>query len=138
MQMKRGPLSLDAHAMTEPLLVIVFIAAPWIFGFSDVSEAKTISIAIGVLVGLTSLATKWRYSLVKLVPIRMHMMADILLSAVWILSPFVFGFSDNGAATRFMIIAGVLELGATLMTRWDPAKEVASNESRGGSRAARA
>jgi hypothetical protein len=136
--MKRGLLSLDAHAMVEPLLVIVFIAAPWIFGFSDVDDAKTISIVIGVLVGLTSMATKWRYSLVKLVPIRMHMMADIGLSAVWIVSPFVFGFSDNGAATRFMIIAGLLELGATLMTRWDPAGEVESSRSRGGSRAARA
>jgi hypothetical protein len=41
---------------------------------------------------------------------------------VLILSPFVLGFSDNGGATRFTVIAGVLEILAALATRWDPAE----------------
>jgi hypothetical protein len=40
-------------------------------------------------------------------------------------APALLGFSDNGAATRFLIIMGVLELGATLMTRWDERDEFA-------------
>jgi hypothetical protein len=46
------------------------------------------------------------------------------------ISPFVLGFSDNGAATRFLIVMGVLELGATLMTRWDERDEFAVQHAR--------
>jgi hypothetical protein len=135
--MKRGAISLDAHAMIEPLMAVLFIAAPWIFGFSDSDTATTISVAVGVAMLLVGMSTKWRYSIVKLIPIRMHMMGDMGIAALLILSPFIFGFSDDGGATRFMVIAGVLELGAALMTRWDPAGEVDSTATRGG-RAARA
>jgi SPW repeat len=114
-----GPIPLRMHAMAEPLIALVFIAAPWIFGFSDADDAKTVSIVLGVLVLLTGLSTRWRMGVVKLLSLGAHRMMDILVAVVAIVSPFVFGFSDNGAATRFFIIMGVLELGATLMTRWN-------------------
>ena len=48
-------------------------------------------------------------------------MTDLLLGVVLIVAPFVFRFSGNGAATRFMIIAGALELVTALTTDWEPA-----------------
>jgi hypothetical protein len=45
-------------------------------------------------------------------------MTDVGLAIVLIAGPFVLGFSDFGAATRFLVIAGVLELIAALSTRW--------------------
>lgn len=118
--MDRGPIPLNVHAALEPLIAIVIIAAPWIFGFSDVDDAKAVCIAVGVVMLIAGSMTDWRLSLVRLIPLRMHLMADLLLGAVLILSPLVFGFSDQGGATRFTIIAGVLELIAALATRWDP------------------
>lgn len=118
--MDRGPIPLNAHAALEPLIAIVIIAAPWIFGFSDVDSAKAVCVAVGVVMLISGSMTDWRLSLARLIPLRMHMMTDLLLGAVLILSPFVFGFSDEGGATRFTIIAGLLELGTALATRWDP------------------
>jgi hypothetical protein len=117
--MARKPISLATHAAAEPLVAILFIAAPWIFGFSDVSDAKTISIVLGVLVLLTGMTTRWRMALVKLLSLGTHRAMDFAVAAAAILAPFVFGFSDNGAATRFFIIMGVAEAGAALLTRWD-------------------
>jgi SPW repeat len=111
--------------MLEPLVALVFIAAPWIFGFSDVNDAKTVSIVLGVLVLLTGLTTRWRMGVVKLLSLSAHRMMDVLVALVAIVSPFVLGFSDIGAPTRFLIIMGVLELGATLMTRWNERDEFA-------------
>jgi hypothetical protein len=113
--------------MLEPLVALVFIAAPWIFGFSDVDDAKTVSIVLGVLVLLTGLTTRWRMGVVKLLSLSAHRMMDVLVALVAIVSPFVLGFSDIGAPTRFLIIMGVLELGATLMTRWDERDEFADH-----------
>jgi SPW repeat len=118
--MRRGPIPLNVHAALEPLIAIVIIAAPWIFGFSDVDSAQTICVVVGVVMLIAGSMTDWRLSLVRLIPLRAHLMTDILLGAVLILSPFVLGFSDQGGATRFTVIAGVLEIFTALSTRWDP------------------
>jgi SPW repeat len=120
-----GPIPLRLHAMIEPLVGLVFIAAPWIFGFSDASDATTVSIVLGVLVLLTGLTTRWRMGVVKLLSLGAHRTMDLLVALVAIVSPFVLGFSDNGAATRFLIIMGALEAGTALMTRWDLRDEFA-------------
>jgi hypothetical protein len=120
--MDRGPIPLNAHAALEPLIAIIIAAAPWIFGFSDVDSAKTICIAVGVVMLVAGAMTNWRLALVRLIPLRMHLMTDLVLAAVLVLSPFVFGFGDEGGATRFMVIAGVLEAITALSTRWDLAE----------------
>ena len=122
--MPRGPLPLIAHQMLEPVAAILLIAAPWIFGFSDNDTATTLSVIIGVVVLLTGMSTRWRISLVKLIPLRTHFMMDLAVGIALIVLPFVAGFSDHGGATRFFVIAGVLELGTASMTRWDEREEV--------------
>jgi prepilin signal peptidase PulO-like enzyme (type II secretory pathway) len=109
--------------MLEPFMALLLIAAPWIFGFSNVDSATTVAVVVGVLMLLIGSMTRWRPSVAKVIPLKTHFMGDLLFAAVLILSPFVLGFEDNGAATRFMIIYGVIELIATLGTRWD-AREV--------------
>jgi hypothetical protein len=122
--MPRGPLPLRAHQAIEPIAAILLIAAPWIFGFSDNDTATTLSIIVGVIVLITGMTTRWRMSLVKLIPLRTHFMIDLGVGIALIALPFVAGFSDNGGATRFFVIAGVLELGIAVMTRWDAREEV--------------
>lgn len=122
--MPRGPLSLSVHQMIEPFAAILLIAAPWIFGFSDNDTATTLSIIVGVIVLLTGMSTRWRMSLVKLIPLRTHLMMDLGVGVALIVLPFIAGFSDHGGATRFFVIAGVLELGTALMTRWDEREQV--------------
>jgi hypothetical protein len=130
--MPRGPLPLRAHQAIEPFAALLLIAAPWIFGFSDNDTATTISVIAGVVVLLTGMSTRWRMSVVKLIPLRTHFMLDVGLGIALIAIPFVAGFSDHGGATRFFVIAGLLELGTALITRWDQREEV------GPDRAARA
>lgn len=118
--MDRGLIPLNIHAALEPLMAIVTIAAPWIFGFSDTGSATVICVVVGIVMLLAGSMTDWRLSLVRLIPLRAHLMTDLLLGAVLVLSPLIFGFSDEGGPTRFMVIVGVLELLTALMTRWDP------------------
>jgi hypothetical protein len=120
--MDRGPLPLRVHAAIEPLIGIILIAAPWIFGFSHTNDAKTLCIVLGIVVIASGALTDWRVSLARVIPLRMHLMTDLLVAAILIVAPFVLGYSDDGGATRFSIIAGVLEAIAALSTRWDPAE----------------
>jgi hypothetical protein len=117
--MDRGPIPLNLHAALEPLIAVVIIAAPWIFGFSETDSATAICVLVGVVMLLVGSLTDWRLSLMRVIPLRMHMAGDLTLGAVLLLSPLVFGFADEGGPTRFMVIAGALEVLTALMTRWD-------------------
>jgi hypothetical protein len=120
--MDRGPLPLRIHAAIEPVIGIILIAAPWIFGFSDTNDAKVLCIVLGILVILSGAMTDWRVSLMRVIPLRVHFMTDLVVALVLIVAPFVLGYSDSGGATRFTVIAGVLEAIAALGTRWNRAE----------------
>jgi hypothetical protein len=117
--MDRGPIPLNLHAAIEPLVAVIVIAAPWIFGFSETDSATAICVIVGLVMVVSGALTDWRMSLARVIPLRMHLMTDLLLAAVLALSPLVFGFADEGGPTRIMVIAGVLEAMTALMTRWD-------------------
>lgn len=117
--MDRGPIPLNVHAALEPLIAVIVIAAPWIFGFSETDSATVICVLVGVAMLVVGSLTDWRLSLARLIPLRMHMIGDLTLAMVLVLSPLVFGFADQGGPTRFMVIAGVLEAMTALMTRWN-------------------
>jgi hypothetical protein len=130
--MPKGPLPLRAHAAIEPIVAIFLIAAPWIFGFDDVGSATAVSIAVGALMLISGMTTRWRLSLVKLIPLRTHFRMDLVLGAVLIVAPFVFGDSDRGDATRFLVIMGILELITAVSTRWDLREEVGPRQTTAG------
>jgi SPW repeat len=48
---------------------------------------------------LSGVMTDWRLALVRMIPLRAGFTTDLVLGVVLIVSPFVFGFSGNGAAT---------------------------------------
>jgi prepilin signal peptidase PulO-like enzyme (type II secretory pathway) len=110
---------LNVHAALEPLIALLVIAAPWIFGFSDTDSATVICVLVGVTMLIVGSLTDWRLSLARVIPLRMHMAGDLTLALVLLLSPLIFGFADKGGPTRFMVIAGVLEALTAVMTRWD-------------------
>jgi hypothetical protein len=116
--LRQGPIPLNLHAASEPFLVALLIAAPFILGFSDESAPTALSIVAGVVILVVAMSTKWKLSLVKVIPVDVHAMLDFGLGAFLIASPFIFGFSDVGSATAFFITFGVLEILATLATAW--------------------
>jgi SPW repeat len=93
--MDRGPIPLNMHAALEPFIAVLVIAAPWIFGFSETDSATVICVLVGVAMLLVGSMTDWRMSLMRVIPLRMHLAGDLLLGAVLLLSPFVFGFADD-------------------------------------------
>ncbi len=124
---RRGPIPLELHAMIEPVIGLLFILAPFLLDF-DHSSARTLSVIVGVVILLSGMMTRWRLSLVKLIPLRVHFMTDVLIGIVCIAAPFVLGFSDETAPLIFLLVMGVGELGAAFGTAW------ASGDERAGAR----
>ena len=114
---KQGPVPAFVHGVIEYLAAALFIAAPFLFSF-DSDTATAVSIVFGVLILIVTASTALPTGLIKSIPVQAHAVIDFLLAAALIASPFLFGFSDDGTATAFFIVLGVVHLLMTIATRF--------------------
>jgi hypothetical protein len=135
--MRQGPIPLTVHALSEPLLAALFIAAPWLFGFDDIGAATAISIVAGLVVLLVGMSTDWKIAMVRKIPLAVHMALDFGLGIFLIASPFLFGFDDESSALVFFLVLGIALLLSALGTRWVPDGPAPASPGSRGSRASR-
>jgi hypothetical protein len=121
---RQGPIPFFFHGVIEYAAAILFIAAPFLFGF-DEDAAQAVSIVVGVLVLVLAASTDGPTGLAKLVPVGIHAAFDLALAVFLIASPFLFGFDDESGATAFFIVIGVVHLLLTIGTRFFTPRELA-------------
>jgi hypothetical protein len=107
-------ISRKMHGALDYGSAILLIAAPWLFAFSDVEPAKSISIAAGILILAMSLMTNYETSMVKLIPMQIHLYADIMLGIFLLISPWIFKF--NGETYLFHVIMGLFAIMSGVLT----------------------
>ena len=114
---KQGPIPAFVHGVIEYLAGALFIAAPFLFSFDD-GTATAVAIVAGVVILVVTASTALPTGLIKSIPVHAHAVIDFALAAVLIAAPFLFGFSDDGTATAFFIVLGVVHLLLTIATRF--------------------
>lgn len=112
-----GPVPFLVHGVIEYVAGCVFIAAPLVLDFPE-GAATTLSIVLGVLVLLIAATTEGPTGLIKGLALTVHVVLDYVLAVFLIAAPFLFGFSDEGAATAFFIVLGIVHLLLTVGTRF--------------------
>jgi hypothetical protein len=114
---RQGPIPAFAHGLLEYALGALLIAAPFLLSF-DSDSATAVSIVAGVLVLVLAASTAMSTGLIKSIPVQAHVVLDYVVALGLIASPFVFGFSDDGTATPFFVVLGVVHLLLTIATRF--------------------
>ncbi len=115
--LRQGPLSAFLHGVIEYLAAVLLIAAPFLFGF-DQNAAVAFSIVMGLLILVVTATSDLPTGLAKVIPVSVHVALDFILAGALVASPFLFGFSDEGAPTTFFIVLGVAHLLVTIATRF--------------------
>lgn len=119
--LREGPIPLAIHGIVDYLLAALLIAAPFLLGFSDDGGPTAVSIVAGVVVLVDAASTEgFPTSVIKSIPTGAHLVLDLVLGALFIAAPFLFGFSGEGTPTAFFIVVGVAVLLLALATRWRP------------------
>jgi hypothetical protein len=111
-------LSTRAHGVIDYLTVILFIAAPWLFGFADGTAAQWVPVVIGVVILLSSVLTDYELSLARMIPMPVHLGLDLLAGLLLAASPWLFGFSDRVWMPHLLL--GAFEVIVSLVTRTVP------------------
>jgi hypothetical protein len=99
---------------------VALIAAPWIFQYSDIAAATAISVVLGIGLIAYSLFTDYELGVWGTFPMSVHNLFDIAAGALLAVSPWLFGFADEGAnawAPFFVVGLAAVFLGLTTKQR---------------------
>ena len=110
------------HGIADYILGVFLLVLPNIFGFADLDgPAVWIPRILGSIDLLQSLATDYELGVVKILPMKMHLMNDYVVSLFFAASPWLFGFSHRPANVWMPpLIIGLLVFVVSLMTQTQP------------------
>jgi hypothetical protein len=116
------------HGVLDYLVGIALILAPNIFQFSDVGGAAVfVPRALGAILILYSLLTRYEWGILKVVPMPYHLVVDFAASAFLAASPFIFGFiSLKPNAWVPHIAVGVVVILVVLVSQTRPGRSTTS------------
>lgn len=113
------------HGILDYLSGIALLLAPNLFGFAELGgPAVWIPRILGVVILAQSVMTNYELGLVKIIPLKMHLMLDYVASLFLAASPFLFGFSDEPInAWLPHVVVGLGYFVASLMTKTEPGEK---------------
>jgi hypothetical protein len=119
--LRSGPLSPFVHGIIEYAAGVLFIAAPFLFGY-DARAATAVSLVFGVALIVMTASSELPTGLSKTLPVTIHAVIDLIGAIFLIAAPFLFGFNGEGTPTAVFIVLGVAYLLLTIATRFLPAR----------------
>ena len=120
----QGPVPIVVHGFVEYGVGVLFIASPFLFGFSSAAAPTAAAIVVGLLLLAFTATSALPTGLVQSVSIGVHVTVDLVLAALLVAMPFLLGFADEGAPTALFIVVGVVHLLMTIATRYSPSDDL--------------
>ena len=106
------------HAPLDYIVGALLIAGPWIFQYSDSGAATAISVVLGIGLIAYSLVTNYELGVWKVAPMAVHNLIDIVAGALLAVSPWLFGYADDGANVWVpFVVIGVAAIFLGLTTK---------------------
>lgn len=109
------------HGYLDYIMGLLLIGAPWIFGFANGGAETWIPVVLGAGAILYSLMTDYEMGASRTISMRTHLTLDLMSGALLAVSPWLFGFAD--VVWMPHLVFGLLEIGASLMTKTHPSTE---------------
>lgn len=107
-------ISSKVHTIIGLVVGVVLLLAPQMFRFDDNQAATLITMGVGFFIIISELVTTSRMSPLKLIPMRIHLILDYVTGIFLILSPWLFGFSEEVWVPH--VIVGILTVGYAAFT----------------------
>lgn len=119
----KKPLTTKFHGMFDYPVGLLLLLAPNIFGFANVGGAAVwVPRSIGIVILLQSLLTRYEMGMIKVLPMRLHLINDYLAGALLAVSPWLFGFYAPADQRIWLphLVVGLVILLLTALTQKVP------------------
>jgi hypothetical protein len=99
-------LNSKVHGYLDYAVVVLFLAAPTVLGLSGLPAI--ISYALAVVHLLVTVTTIFPLGMLRLLPLRLHGIIELVVAPTLIALPWILGFSSNLYARNFYVATGAL------------------------------
>ena len=111
------------HAYLDYLVGMILIIAPWVLGFHRGGAETWVPVSFGALVIIYSLLTDYELGASRRIPMRMHLLLDLVGGIVLAVSPWLFNFDEHVSTPH--LVLGLFSIGASLFTKTTPSSSEA-------------
>jgi hypothetical protein len=108
------------HGLLDYLYGIALIILPYLFTGEMFGWEEMLLIIIGAGVILMSICTDYEWGAFKLLSMRTHLILDLVIGIFFIVSPWLFGFVDQGYWPY--LIFGLIAIVASLVSQTKPSR----------------
>lgn len=120
-------ISTRMHGMIDYATAAVLILIPLFYILGGATGAVVwIPLIAGLALLGMSLVTRYELGVIRWIPMRTHLLADMLLGAFLIVSPWLFGFAD--VVWWPHVLVGIAEIAVAAMTKRQPSLPAARGE----------
>lgn len=96
---------------------LLLVVAPWVLDFDEHLTPRAVAVGVGLFILVNEPVTTSPSSLLKIVPMRVHVVMDAVTGLFLALSPWIFGFADLTARAWVPhLVVGLLVIGYALAT----------------------
>ena len=117
--LREGPIPQALQGLLEYLAGFLFVAAPFLLGFTDSGVATAASIVFGLVFLVLAATSSGPTGLAKQLSPPAHALLDAVVAILLIAVPFVLGFSGEATPRNLFLVAGVVWLLVTIGSRYD-------------------
>jgi hypothetical protein len=115
-------INIKTHAFLDYFMGLFLVVAPFIFHLNRQSPEGLLFYVLGATLLIYSMLTDYEFSLLKIIPMKVHLLLDVLSGIFLAASPWIFNFADRIYIPH--LILGILEIGAGLMTSTTPKSRI--------------
>lgn len=110
-------ISTNIHGLFDYIIGALLIALPWLAGYVPIGGPESwIPIIIGAGIIGYSLLTDYEWGVLKQIPVRAHLMLDVIAGAAILMSLLYFGYFDQ-TIWPFHILASLVLIVSGLFTQ---------------------
>jgi hypothetical protein len=112
------------HGYLDYITGLFLIASPWLFDLKLDTVQSFVFYGAGAAAVIYSLNTNYELGLFKIIPMRIHLLFDIISGIFLAASPWLFHFSDSVYLPH--LVLGVIEITVAAVTNPQPRIEIDS------------
>lgn len=102
------------HGVMDYMTVLALLALPRMLNFSQ--EATMLLTVVAIMAFVYTLLTRFELGALRVLPVKAHLALDFMSGLLLVAAPFLIVPQENSTARTVMIVIGVFEIGAALMT----------------------
>src|SRR5689334_10933388 len=100
------------HGLLDYPMAVVLILLPFILGYPNGSVPMYLIVCAGIAMLVVSALTDYEVSLVRTIPMPVHLGIDVAIGLLLAVSPWLFGFAAAAITWVPFVVLGLAEVGA--------------------------